>query len=526
MDTKRIRQKLLDLAIHGKLVSQDPTDEPASELLKRIHEGKLAMVERGELKPKDAGEDVFVFKGEDGLYYEQVEGKSAVLIDRQLQDLPTGWCWTRMNNIAYVAAGKTPSKADFVDEGIPYFKMYNLRNQQIDFEYSPQYVKPETHYGKLARSRIHPGDLIMNIVGPPLGKMAIVPEDYPEANTNQAAVVIRPYSADLPAIWLFYYLSEMSEIDSITTRGSAGQVNISLTQSKSMFIAVPPAAEQKRIIAALNDYIGLANELEKCESELDDLVKKAKSKVLDLAIRGKLVTQNPEDEPASELLARIHEEKLAMVERGELKPKDVKNDSVIYVGDDGRHYEQVGNKHAVCIEDQIPFELPGGWAWSRLGSFSNYGETSSVSPDDIKQDDWVLDLEDIEKGTGKVLARITKSQRPFTSTKRPFAKGQLLYSKLRPYLNKVLLANEPGFCTAEILPVDLYGQISPAYMRHCMMSDYFLSYANQCSYGVKMPRLGANDGRKALIPIPPLEEQKRIVEKINQLIEALESVGA
>lgn len=108
--------------------------------------------------------------------------------------MPEGWEWARLEGVAYVAAGKTPSKDSFVEEGVPYFKMYNLRGQKIDFDFRPQYIKPQVHYETLAKSRIHPGDLIMNIVGPPLGKLAIVPESFPEANTNQAAVVIRPDS--------------------------------------------------------------------------------------------------------------------------------------------------------------------------------------------------------------------------------------------------------------------------------------------------------------------------------------------
>lgn len=186
MDTRKLRQKLLDLAIRGKLVPQDPNDESASELLSRIHEEKLAMVERGELKPKDVKNDTVIYFGSDGLPYEKrADGKGeSTPIERAIRKLPSGWAWTRMRMVARVEAGKTPSKDAFVDEGIPYFKMYNLRNQAIDFAFHPQFIKPEIHYGQLGKSQIHPGDLIMNIVGPPLGKLAIVPNSFPEANTK------------------------------------------------------------------------------------------------------------------------------------------------------------------------------------------------------------------------------------------------------------------------------------------------------------------------------------------------------
>ena len=124
--------------------------------------------------------------------------------------IPVGWVWCRLEDIAYVAAGSTPSKESFVENGVPYIKMYNLRNQKIDFEFHPQYITAEVHNNKLARSRTQPGDLLMNIVGPPLGKLAIIPESLPEANFNQAAVLIRPLKYK-PAItkYLFYYLSAL-----------------------------------------------------------------------------------------------------------------------------------------------------------------------------------------------------------------------------------------------------------------------------------------------------------------------------
>lgn len=142
-------------------------------------------------------------------------------------ELPEGWAWCKLEDIAYVASGSTPEKVAFVSEGIPYIKMYNLRNQEIDFDYKSQYIKEDVHNGKLQRSRTEVGDLIMNIVGPPLGKLALIPKSLPQANFNQAAVLIRPYlHKDIINVYLKAYLGEMSEINSISTKGSAGQVNI------------------------------------------------------------------------------------------------------------------------------------------------------------------------------------------------------------------------------------------------------------------------------------------------------------
>jgi len=147
----------------------------------------------------------------------------------------------------------------------------------------------------------------MNIVGPPLGKLALIPPTLPQANFNQAAVLIRPYMyKEILALYLKSYLEEMSEIDSVTTRGSAGQVNISLTQSQNMRIPLPPLSEQHRIIAEIERWFSLISIIESSKNDLRDTIKQAKSKILDLAIHGKLIPQDPSDEPASELLKRIN----------------------------------------------------------------------------------------------------------------------------------------------------------------------------------------------------------------------------
>ena len=291
MDTKALRQKILDLAIHGKLVPQDPNDESASVLLERIKAEKERLIKEGKIKKSKKSA-----KTSDTPHYENVPF-----------EVPSLWVWCKLGDIAYVASGSTPDKTCFVEKGIPYIKMYNLRNQEIDFEFHPQYITEEIHNSKLCRSRTEVGDLIMNIVGPPLGKLAKIPTTLPQANFNQAAVLIRPYKykEDL-VLYLKSYLEEMSEINSIATRGSAGQVNISLTQSQNMRIPLPPLAEQQRIVTEIEKWFALINQIEQGKTDLQTIIKQTKSKILDLAIHGKLVPQDPNDEPAIELLKRIN----------------------------------------------------------------------------------------------------------------------------------------------------------------------------------------------------------------------------
>jgi len=145
----------------------------------------------------------------------------------------------------------------------------------------------------------------------------------------------------------------------------------------------------------------------------------------------------------------------------------------------------------------------------------NFGECDNIESDKIKPDAWILDLEDIEKETGRLVQRKRKYEVKSLSTKHCFSAGQILYSKLRPYLNKVVIADEDGYCTSEILPLSFSAALTNRYAQSYLMSPFFVDYATQCSYGVKMPRLGTQDGRNALVPIPPTHEQHRIVEQID-----------
>lgn len=159
-----------------------------------------------------------------------------------------------------------------------------------------------------------------------------------------------------------------------------------------------------------------------------------------------------------------------------------------------------------------------------MGAICDYGKCNNTSTDELSEDSWILDLEDIEKDTGKILKFVHFKDRKSLSTKHVFNRGDLLYSKLRPYLNKVVIAPKDGFCTSEILPLDFNGILSNEYGQHLFMSSYFLEIVNFLTYGVKMPRLGTDDARKILIPVPPLGEQNRIVEKIDNAVAQLDEI--
>lgn len=178
---------------------------------------------------------------------------------------------------------------------------------------------------------------------------------------------------------------------------------------------------------------------------------------------------------------------------------------------DTPHYEnrQVGKAN-------VPFEIPSSWEWTTLGEISNYGDNKNIQVENIGHTDWVLELEDIEKDSGNIVQYIHKSERKLNGTRHKFSSGDILYSKLRTYLNKVLIAPNDGYCTTEIIPFGTYGILSNEYICHVLRSPYFLDYTIQCGYGVKMPRLSTTDACNGMIPLPPFFEQHRIVAEIER----------
>lgn len=169
-----------------------------------------------------------------------------------------------------------------------------------------------------------------------------------------------------------------------------------------------------------------------------------------------------------------------------------------------------------CDKPHYPFELPEGWCWTTLGEISNYGTTVNIQVEDIEENEWILELEDVEKETANIIQRLSKGERSVKGTRHKFNAGDILYSKLRTYLNKVLVAPNKGYCTTEIMPLSTYGIMSNEYICHVLRSPFFLGYTLQCGYGVKMPRLSTTDACNGMIPLPPLKEQLRIAKEIKR----------
>lgn len=390
-----------------------------------------------------------------------------------------------MDDIAYVASGSTPEKSSFVPKGIPYIKMYNLRNQKIDFEYKPQYITAEIHNGKLQRSRTEVGDLIMNIVGPPLGKLAIIPPSLPQANFNQAAVLIRPYlHKDNINVYLKAYLEEMSEINSISTKGSAGQVNISLTQSQNMRIPLPPLPEIERIIKNLKYWLSFVDNIEENKEKLQDSIRQVKSKVLDLAIHGKLVPQDPNDEPAIELLKRIN-------------PK----------------------AEITCDTPQYG-KLPKGWGETHIGDA--FKVTMGQSPDGSS----LNSIDGMEFHQGKILFgnKYLRKSNILTNSPTKIAEADTLLLCVRAPVGVVNITKQRicigrGLCC--LTPTKAINLDYAFYM----LTTFQEKFESQ-STGSTFKAISGSIIKNEQLWLPPLSEQHRIVAKIEELFAQLDKIEA
>lgn len=230
-----------------------------------------------------------------------------------------------------------------------------------------------------------------------------------------------------------------------------------------------------------------------------------KASILQYAIQGKLVEQRPEEGTGEELYQQVQAEKQRLI-----KEKKIKKEKTL----------------AEITEGEIPFDIPDSWKWVKLGDCTGYAQTKEkVSPKEITGDMWSLDLEDVQKDTGAILVKTKASERKISGDKVKFHKGQVLYSKLRPYLKKILVAPDEGICTPELVPFDTY-LIDENYIAYVLRSPHIDYVINSVTYGVKMPRVGTDTMTNLLIPLPPLAEQKRIVAKIEELLPYIDRYAA
>ena len=512
MTGQQLKNSILQMAVQGKLVPQDPNDEPASVLLERIRAEKEQLIKEGKIK-KEKNPSV-IFRGADNLPYEKVGKNEPVCIADEVPfDIPESWEWVTLKQIAVTALGKTLDKSKNIGEYRPYLCSINVYWTGIDLSTVKQARFEDS---ELSKYQLNKGDLLI-CEGGDVGRSAVWDRDE-EMYYQNALHRVRFYGNIEPRF--FQLLMESYKGAKILDNYSKGMTIKHLVQNSlnSIYFPLPPLAEQRRIvekIKQLTPYLKKYGSVETILSNLnlafpDDL----KKSILQYAVQGKLVPQDPADEPASVLLEHIRAEKEQLVKAGRIK-RD-KHESVIFRRDNS-YYEKVDGIER-CIDDELPFEIPENWEWVRFFSIVEIA-TNLVSPE--RYFDYMhIAPDNIEKSTGTLLECRTVAQDKVSSPNHLFFKGQILYSKIRPLLRKAVIAPFDGLCSADMYP--LKTPLNKEYLLRYILSDSFnAQVATAMSSRVKMPKINQAELSKVLIPVPPIQEQERIVNKIKELYMAL-----
>lgn len=356
-------------------------------------------------------------------------------------------------------------------------------------------------------------DLVIPARGNSIGYVTHIKDET--ASCTQTTIWMKLYDKEIVNFLLCFFKGYKDKLF-IFSGGAIPQVTITMMQNYLM--PLPPIQEQVRIANKINLFAPLLEKYGITEENLSKLEEtfpeKLKKSILQYAIEGKLVKQDPNDEPASVLLERIKAEKEKLVKEGKIK-RD-KNESYIYQGDDKNYYEKIDSKLIPC-DETTQITLPINWAFCYFGNVSTYGYTTTKMR--LLLNSWLLELEDIVSGSSVVKTRKYVEENTNLNSKVPFKSGMVLYSKLRPYLDKIVIADQDGIATSEIVP--FYSLIDTDYLVTFLRSPYFLNRVTNLMYGVKMPRLGTQDMTMTIIPLPPLSEQKRIVKKILSINEII-----
>ena len=352
MDTKALRQKILDLAIRGKLVPQDPNDELASVLLERIREQKQQMVKEGKLKKKDIKNDSVIFLGEDNLHYEKFADGSVKCIEEEIPfELPEGWCWTRLGCITDVIQYGLSNSAESTGD-YRLLRITDIQNGCVNWD-----TVPFTCTDEPEKYLLHKDDIVFARTGATVGKSFLI-TDLPYASVYASYLIRIRLINGISANYIYQFFNSYCYWAQVTDKSvGVGQPNCNGTALKELFIPLPSQAEQNRIVPVADNLLKIADVITSERESLSEFIQTTKSKILDLAIRGQLVPQNPDDEPASVLLERIRTEKEELIKQGKIK-RD-KKESVIFKGEDNSYYQRV-ESDGVVVTQRV--DIPSTWA--------------------------------------------------------------------------------------------------------------------------------------------------------------------
>ncbi|WP_270769219.1 restriction endonuclease subunit S [Segatella buccae] len=464
MDTKKLRQKILDLAIHGKLVPQDPNDEPASVLLQRIRTEKERLIKEGKIKRSRKPA-----KTSDTPHYEQMPF-----------ELPQGWVWITLEEISSkIGSGSTPKGGNYSKDGIPFFRSQNVYNEGLVCA-DMKFISNATHK-RMIGTEVRPKDLLLNITGGSLGRCAIVSDEFQIGNVSQHVCIIRPIFVLSSYVHSFILSSLFKKSMNITGSGREGLPKYNL---EKMFLPLPPLTEQTRIVTEIEHWTKLIDAIEQGKIALQIAIKQAKSKILELAIHGKLVPQNPADEPASELLKRINP------------------------------------KAEIACDNEHNRKFPDGWAVLKVKDAFIINPRNEL---DDNTDVGFIPMAYINDGYSGEFKYAQKKWAEIKNGFTHFSDGDIAVAKISPCLENLKsmilkdLPNGVGAGTTELYVFRaLY--TSSEYSLYFFKSNIFVRKCVGTFNGVVgQQRVGKRIIEDILFPIPPSVEQERIVAKIKEL---------
>ena len=519
MTAQQLKNSILQMAVQGKLVPQDPNDEPASVLLERIRAEKEKLIKEKKIK-KEKNPSV-IFRGADNTPYEKIGDEVRSLADEIPFDIPDSWEWVRVRNCTELFNGRAFKPSDWTVMGLPIVRIQNLNDEKAPFNYYDKPVDEDVH--------LYGGELLFAWSGTPGTSFGAHIWRNQEAVLNQH---IFKLLFDETALFKPYYMYALNQrVGSLikAAHGSAGLQHVTRGVFESTLIPLPPFAEQIRIVEKLNVLFPIVEHYSRANDNLNSLQsafpEALKKSILQEAVQGKLVPQDPSDEPAEALLERIRAEKQRLIKEGKIK-KD-KHESVIFRRDNS-HYEKLDGVER-CIDDELPFEIPESWAWVRLIDICEYiqrGKSPKYSP--IKK--------------YPVIAQKCNQWSGFSIEKAQFIEPKSIasYGKERFLQDNDLMWNSTGLGTLgrmavyksalnpyELAVADSHVTVIRP-MKEFISPQYFYYYfsnptvqsviENQADGTTKQKELSATTVREYLVPLPPYNEQIRIINQIDAVL--------
>ena len=518
MTAQQLKNSILQMAVQGKLVPQDPNDEPASVLLERIRMEKEQLIKEKKIK-REKNPSV-IFKGADNTPYEKIGDEVRSLADEVPFDIPDSWEWVRIRSLGEIVRGSGIKRNETVQQGLPcvrYGELYTT--YQTSFTSAVSFIAPDL-YEKCKHFSY--GDVLMTLTG----------ENKPDIAKAVAYLGTEPIAAsgDL-AFWTRHgmnplFLSYIMASPYIIARKVAlatGDIIVHISGDKlgTILLPVPPLAEQERIVACIQEaelvienYAIKATALQKLQDSFPEALKKS---ILQEAVQGKLVPQDPSDEPAEALLERIRAEKQRLIKEGKIK-KD-KHESVIFRRDNS-HYEKRGPDE-VCIDDALPFEIPENWTWARLSSACvSIADGDHQPPPQVQDGIPFLVISNVSDGRVDFSDTRYVPKEYFDSLAeiRIPQCGDLLFTVTGSYGIVIPVQTERKFCFQRHIALIKFSCLSPDFMKLWLSSPLVYEQCRRAATGTAQKTVGLASLKGLLIPIPPLNEQKRIVQKLNTLL--------